>query len=95
MKCLIPFILAVVLVAAESKVVPATDDTQESSTVNNPFKEVQDIFSNLRTQVEQQLPNRDEFINTFKQHSTNLVNNINEYVKNMTDEVSNTNNCII
>lgn len=94
MKYLVPFILAVVLVAAEAKVLPASDvenqhtNTQESST-SDPFKEVQDIFSNLGTQIQQHLPNQDEFINTFKQHSTTLVNNMNEYIKNITAEVSN------
>lgn len=98
MKCLIPFILAVVLVAAEGKVIPESDGTQESTATPDPFKDIKNyllpIFGNLSSLI-QHIPNQDEVFNTFKQQSTSLVNNMNEYIKNATDEVSNTNKCII
>ncbi|GAB1861841.1 Apolipophorin-III [Camponotus japonicus] len=90
MKYLVPFILAVVLVAAEGKVLPASDvenqhtNTQEPST--DPLKQVQDLFNNWGTQMQQHLPNQDEFLNTLKEHSTGLVNNMNDFIKNVTEE---------
>lgn len=66
-------------------------NTQESSTAD-PLKDVRNIFSQISNQLQQHLPNlpnQDELMNTLKQHSTNFVNNMNEYLKNATEEVSN------
>ncbi|XP_070171971.1 apolipophorin-III-like protein [Polyergus mexicanus] len=94
MKCLVPFILALVLIAAEAKVVPASDvENQQTSaqtfeaSIADRIKEAQNVISNLGAQIQEHLPNHDELLNTFKEHSTGLVNNINEYIKNVTEEV--------
>lgn len=96
MKCSVSLILALVLIAAEGKVVPASDvENQQTGTqtveavLADRFREVQNAITNLGTQIQEHLPNQDELLNTLKEHSTGLVNNINEYLKNATEEVSN------
>ncbi|XP_029659204.1 uncharacterized protein LOC115233099 [Formica exsecta] len=94
MKCFVPFILALVLIAAEGKVVPASDvENQQTGTqtfeasLADSFREAQNTINTLGAKVQELLPNHDEFLNTFKEHSTSLANNVNEYIKNMTEEV--------
>ncbi|KAM0736041.1 hypothetical protein ACS0PU_010002 [Formica fusca] len=93
MKCFVPFILALVLIAAEGKVVPASDvENQQTGTqtfeasLADSFREAQNTINTLGAKVQELLPNHDEFLNTFKEHSTSLANNVNEYIKNMTEE---------
>lgn len=95
MKCLVSLILALVLIAAEGKVVPASDvENQQTGTqtleaaLADRFREAQNVITNLGAQIQEHLPNQDELLNTLKEHSTGLVNNINEYLKNATEEVS-------
>ncbi|XP_072755495.1 apolipophorin-III-like protein [Anoplolepis gracilipes] len=97
MKCLVSFILAVFLIAAEGKVVPAsnvenqqtTTDSLESALANR-IQEAKAAISNFGTQIQEHLPNlpkQDEILNTFREQSSNFVNNLNEYIKNVTEEV--------
>ncbi|XP_050464908.1 uncharacterized protein LOC126858541 [Cataglyphis hispanica] len=93
MKCSVSLILALVLIAAEGKVVPASDvENQQTGTqivkdLTEHMREAQNAITNLGAQIQEHLPNQDEFFNTLKEHSTGLVNNINEYLKNATEEV--------
>ncbi|KAL6420138.1 hypothetical protein ACFW04_014084 [Cataglyphis niger] len=94
MKCSVSLILALVLIAAEGKVVPASDvENQQTGTqmlgmdLADTIREAQNVITNLGTQIQEHLPNQDQLLNTLKEHSTGLVNNINEYLKNATEEV--------
>ncbi|XP_071572312.1 apolipophorin-III-like protein [Temnothorax nylanderi] len=94
MRCLPAVILAVLLVATEGKVVPASDvESQQTGTqplqLSDHIKEAQAVINNLGAQLQQQLnlPNQEELINTMKEQSTNLVNNVQAYLKNVSDEI--------
>lgn len=105
MKCLVLFFLAVVLVAAEGKVVPASDvETQQTgtqsseSTLTDRFREAQNIISSLGTQLQEQfnLPHQSDLLTTIQEHTNNFAKNVTEYLKNVSEEVSEyTNKCII
>lgn len=95
MRCLPAVILAVVLVAwAEGKVVPASDSVDSQQTGAQPsqlsdyIKEAQNAINTFSTRLQQNLPNQEEFVNTMKEQSTNFVNNVQAYMKNMSEEVS-------
>lgn len=93
MRCLPAIILAVLLVAAEGKVVPASDvENQQTATqplpLNDHIERAKNVISNLGAEIQQHLPNQEEFINTMKEQSTNFANTVQAYVKNVTDEVS-------
>ncbi|XP_011874795.1 PREDICTED: uncharacterized protein LOC105565864 [Vollenhovia emeryi] len=92
MKCLPAVILAVLLVATESKVVPASDvESQQTGTqplqLSDYIKEAQNAINNFGAQLQQNLPNQEEFFNTMKEQSNNLATNIQAYMQNMTDEI--------
>ncbi|XP_011686217.1 PREDICTED: uncharacterized protein LOC105448965 [Wasmannia auropunctata] len=94
MRCLPVVILAVLLVAVEGKVVPASDvENQQTGTqplqLSDHIKEAQNVINNLGAQLQQQLnlPNQEEFLNTIKEQSSNLANNVQAYLKNMSDEI--------
>lgn len=95
MKCLVPFILAVVLVATQGKVVPASDvENQQTgtqpleTTIAERIREAQNVISSLGAQMQEHLPNHGEFLNTMQEHTNNFAKNVNEYLKNVTEEVS-------
>lgn len=95
MRCLPAVILAVLLVAAEGKVVPASDvesqqtDAQQSSfQLSEHINDAKEQINNLGALLQQHLPNQEEFLNTMQQQSSNFVNNLQAYLKNMTEEVS-------
>jgi len=96
MKYFLAIILGVAFIAVfiESKAVPnGEDDTQQSGTqplqLSDHIREAQNLINNLGAQLQQQLnlPNQEELANTFKEQSTNLANNVQEYIKNITEEV--------
>ncbi|KYN03541.1 PREDICTED: uncharacterized protein LOC108773353 [Cyphomyrmex costatus] len=94
MRCLLSVILAVLLITADGKVVPNSDvENQQTDTqplqLSDHIKEAQDVIKNLGTQIQQQLnlPNQQEFLDTFKEQSSNLLNNVQTYLKNMSDEI--------
>ncbi|XP_012525596.1 uncharacterized protein LOC105830660 [Monomorium pharaonis] len=95
MRCLLAIILTVLLVAAEGKVVPTSDvenqqtGTQQPLQLSDHIKEAQNVINNLSAQLQQQLnlPNQEDFLNTIKEQSTNLANNVQAYLKNVTDEI--------
>ncbi|XP_012215843.1 uncharacterized protein [Linepithema humile] len=92
MKCLPAIIVAIVLVTAEAKVVP-TSENQQTDTQPVQFsdyiREAQNNLAAMTSQLQEHLnlPNRDEFFNTMKEHSTNLANNLQSYITNTTEEV--------
>jgi len=96
MKHFLAIALGVVFIAVfiESKAVPGEDDTQQTGTqplqLSDHIREAQNLINNLGAQIQQQLnfPNQEELANTFKEQSTNLANNVQEYIKNITEEVS-------
>jgi hypothetical protein len=97
MKHFLAIILGVVFIAVfiESKAVPnGEDNTQQSGTqplqLSDHIREAQNLINNLGAQLQQQLnlPNQEELANTFKEQSTNLANNVQEYIRNVTEEVS-------
>lgn len=73
---------------------PASDvESQQTGTqpLQLPdIQEAQTLINNLGARLQQQLnlPNQEEFLNTMKEQSSNLVNNVQAYLKNMSDEVS-------
>ncbi|KMQ88383.1 hypothetical protein RF55_12146 [Lasius niger] len=94
MKCLVPFILAVVLVATEGKVVPASDvESQQTGTqplektIADHIKEAQNVITNLGAQIREHMPDQGDFLNTMQEHTNNFAKNVNEYLKNVTEEV--------
>ncbi|KAH0951297.1 hypothetical protein HN011_002075 [Eciton burchellii] len=98
MKHFLAIILGVVFIAVfiESKAVPnGEDNTQQSGTqplqLSDHIREAQNLINNLGAQLQQQLnlPNQEELANTFKEQSTNLANNVQEYIRNVTEEVKN------
>lgn len=96
MKCLLAIILGVVFVAVESKVLqlPGEVDTEQTSTqsfqLSDHFREAQNLINNLGAQLQEQLslPNQEQFTNTLKEQSTNFANNVQGYLRNVTEEVS-------
>jgi len=93
MKCLLPVILAILLVVTEGKVVPASDiENQQTGTqplqLSDRIKEAQNVINNLTAQLQLNLTDQKEFFDTIKEQSSNLVNNVQAYLKNASDEVS-------
>ncbi|KAL0122423.1 hypothetical protein PUN28_007268 [Cardiocondyla obscurior] len=94
MKCFSAIILAVFfLAAADSKVVPASESQQTGDTqsvqLSDRIKEAQEAINNFGAQLQQQfnLPNQEEIINTVNEHKTNFVNNVQSYLKTMSEEI--------
>lgn len=93
MRYLLSVILAVLLVTAEGNVVPTSDvgnqqtDTQPLQ-LSDRIKEAQNVINDLGAQLQQKLPNQQEFLDAIKEQSTNLFNNVHTYLKNMSNEVN-------
>lgn len=93
MKCLPAIIVAIVLVTAEAKVAPASENQQTGTQplqMNEYITQAQNALTSLGDQIREHLnlPNQDEFFNTVKEHSTNLATNIQSLIANTTEEVS-------
>ncbi|KAG5320214.1 APL3 protein, partial [Pseudoatta argentina] len=92
MRYLLSVILAVLLVTTEGKVVP-TSDVENQQTDTQPFqlsdhiREAQNLINNLNAQLQQQLPNQQDFNTAIKEGTTNLVSNVQMFFKNMSDEI--------
>ncbi|KYQ51656.1 hypothetical protein ALC60_09244 [Trachymyrmex zeteki] len=92
MRYLLSVILAVLLVTAEGNVVPTSDvgnqqtDTQPLQ-LSDRIKEAQNVINDLGAQLQQKLPNQQEFLDAIKEQSTNLFNNVHTYLKNMSNEI--------
>ncbi|XP_011631638.1 uncharacterized protein LOC105423558 [Pogonomyrmex barbatus] len=94
MKCLPAIVLAIILVAAEGKIVPASDvENQQTSTqpvsLSDYIKEAQNRINDFGIQLQQQfnLPNQEDIVNTLREHSANFTSSVQEYIKTVTDEV--------
>lgn len=95
MKCLSVVILALVVIAAESKVLPASNvESQQTETqplqLSDQIREAQNQIASLGAQLQDllHLPNQEEIANTIKEQSSNLANSIQSFMKNVTDEVN-------
>lgn len=95
MRCILAVVFAAVLIAAEGKVLPASDVENQQTATHTPqltdyIREAQTKISELGTQITQSLnlPNHDEFLNTLKEQSNNFTNNVQQYIQTMTEEVS-------
>ncbi|CAL1685632.1 unnamed protein product [Lasius platythorax] len=93
MKCLVPFILAVVLVATEGKVVPASDvESQQTGTqplektLTDHINAAKNLISSLGAQMQEHMPDQGDILNTMQEHTNNFAKNVNEYLKNVTEE---------
>ncbi|XP_020292026.1 uncharacterized protein LOC109858813 [Pseudomyrmex gracilis] len=94
MKCLSVVILALVVIAAESKVLPASNvESQQTETqplqLSDQIREAQNQIASLGAQLQDllHLPNQEEIANTIKEQSSNLANSIQSFMKNVTDEI--------
>lgn len=100
MKCIIAIAFAVILVVAEGR--PDGAETQQASTVqpmqlNDYIKQAQTQITNLGTQLQEQLslPNQQELVNTLKEQSNTLAENVRSYINTMSDEVSKCYFCVV
>ncbi|KAG5317951.1 APL3 protein, partial [Acromyrmex heyeri] len=92
MRYLLSVILAVLLVTTEGKVVPTSDvENQQTDTqplqLSDHIREAQNLINNLSAQLQQQLPNQQDFNTAIKEGTTNLVSNVQMFFKNMSDEI--------
>ncbi|KAG5331146.1 APL3 protein, partial [Acromyrmex charruanus] len=92
MRYLLSVILAVLLVTTEGKVVPTSDvENQQTDTqplqLSDHIREAQNLINNLNAQLQQQLPNQQDFNTAIKEGTTNLVSNVQMFFKNMSDEI--------
>lgn len=92
MKNILVIIFAVALVT-EGKVAPgSTTNAQGSPEVQLTefINQAQTNINNLAKQIQEQLniPDQQTLVNAVKEQSTNFVTNIQEYMKNVTEEVA-------
>ncbi|CAK9819761.1 hypothetical protein ANTPLA_LOCUS10367 [Anthophora plagiata] len=91
MKTIIAIILAVALVC-EAKVAPSTTANTQASPeaqLTELISQAQTNINNLAKQIQEQwnIPDQETIVKTVKEQSTNLVANIQNYMKNITEEV--------
>lgn len=93
MKWIFAIVLGVAFIAIQSKAAPAANVDEQPGAqplqLSDLISQAQNHINTLSTQIQQQLnlPNQEEFTNTLKEQSTNLANNVQEYIKNITEEV--------
>ncbi|OAD57632.1 hypothetical protein WN48_01606 [Eufriesea mexicana] len=93
MKSTLVIIFAIVLVS-EAKVAPTSTSNSPASPdsqLNEFISQAYANINNLGKQIQEQwnIPSQDKVVKTIKEESTNLVNNIQQYMKNITEEVKN------
>ena len=91
MKTILTIIFSIILIS-EAKVAPTsitnsqgTPDVQLSELIS----QTQANINNLAKQIQEQwnIPDQDTIVKTVKDQSANFVNNIQDYIKNVTEEV--------
>ncbi|XP_017796494.1 PREDICTED: uncharacterized protein LOC108577801 [Habropoda laboriosa] len=93
MKSIVAIILAVALVS-EAKVAPSSATNSQASPevqLTELINQAQTNINNLAKQIQEQwnIPDQETIVKTVKEQSTNFVTNIQEYMKNITEEVKN------
>ncbi|CAK9804954.1 hypothetical protein ANTQUA_LOCUS4309 [Anthophora quadrimaculata] len=91
MKTILAIILAVAFVC-EAKVAPSTtanSQTSPETQLTELISQAQTNINNLAKQIQEQwnIPDQETIVKTVKEQSTNLVNNIQNYMQNITEEV--------
>ncbi|XP_014469956.1 PREDICTED: uncharacterized protein LOC106741969 isoform X2 [Dinoponera quadriceps] len=97
MRCILAVAFAVILIAAEGKVLPASNvESQQTATqplqLSDYITEAQNAISNVGTQIREKLaelnlPDNEQFVNTVKEQSNTFANNIQQFMHNITEEV--------
>lgn len=91
MKTILTIIFSIILIS-EAKVAP-TSTTNSQGTPDVQLSELisqtQANINNLAKQIQEQwnIPDQDTIVKTVKDQSANFVNNIQDYIKNVTEEV--------
>lgn len=91
MKIILTIIFSIILIS-EAKVAP-TSTTNSQGTPDVQLSELisqtQANINNLAKQIQEQwnIPDQDTIVKTVKDQSANFVNNIQDYIKNVTEEV--------
>lgn len=91
MKNILAIIFSVILIS-EAKVAPiSTTNSQGSPDIQltELISQAQANINNLAKQIQEQwnIPDQETIVKTVKDQSTNFVNNIQDYIKNVTEEV--------
>ncbi|XP_006620698.1 uncharacterized protein LOC102676478 [Apis dorsata] len=91
MKNILTIIFSIILIS-EAKVAPtSTTNSQGSPDVQltELISQAQANINNLAKQIQEQwnIPDQETIVKTVKDQSTNFVNNIQDYIKNVTEEV--------
>ncbi|XP_043800104.1 uncharacterized protein LOC122718817 [Apis laboriosa] len=91
MKNILTIIFSIILIS-EAKVAPtSTTNSQVSPDVqlSELISQAQANINNLAKQIQEQwnIPDQETIVKTVKDQSTNFVNNIQDYIKNVTEEV--------
>lgn len=90
MKSILAIVLAVALMS-EAKVAPAATNSQgtQQLQLSDLISQAQANINMLAKQIQEQwnIPDQETIVKTVKEQSTNFVNNIQDYMKNMTEEV--------
>lgn len=90
MKNILTIIFSIILIS-EAKVAPTSTNSQGSPDVQltELISQAQANINNLAKQIQEQwnIPDQETIVKTVKDQSTNFVNNIQDYIKNVTEEV--------
>ncbi|XP_033356074.1 uncharacterized protein LOC117236850 [Bombus vosnesenskii] len=91
MKTIFTIILAVALVS-EAKVAPSSTTNSQGSPevqLTELINQAQTNINNLAKQIQEQwnIPDQETMVKTVKEQSTNFITNIQNYMKNITEEV--------
>lgn len=95
MKIAYLIVLTVFLVYTEAKVVPPSNVEAQQTSSNQPLQlselisQAQTNINNLAVQLQEKLslPDQETLVNSVKEQSTNFVNNLQQFVKNVTEQV--------
>lgn len=91
MKNILAIIFSVILIS-EAKVAPTSTTNSQGSLdiqLTELISQAQANINNLAKQIQEQwnIPDQETIVKTVKDQSTNFVNNIQDYIKNVTEEV--------
>ncbi|XP_050479511.1 uncharacterized protein LOC126868267 [Bombus huntii] len=91
MKTIFTIILAIALVS-EAKVAPSSTTNSQGSPevqLTELINQAQTNINNLAKQIQEQwnIPDQETMVKTVKEQSTNFITNIQNYMKNITEEV--------
>lgn len=91
MKNILTIIFCIVLIS-EAKVAPTSSTNSQGSPnvqLTELISQAQANINNLAKQIQEQwnIPDQETIVKTVKDQSTNFINNIQDYIKNVTEEV--------